>query len=84
VEYVSLTTGQSLWIYWEGLTRLLLLVELSAWTSCLSNFTKMGVEAGITVEAGSSRRSNFTMTSDAMTIGVKGRGGSKTTPLDKG
>jgi hypothetical protein len=84
VEYVSLTTGQSLWIYWEGLTRLLLLVELSAWTSCLSNFTETGVEVGIKVEVGSSGRSSFTITSDVMTMSMERRGGSKTTPLDKG
>jgi hypothetical protein len=33
---------------------------------------------------GSSRRSNFTMISDAMAMSIEGRGGSKTTSLDKG
>jgi len=53
----------------EGLTRLLLLVELSAWTSCLSNFTEteMGVRAGPAGD-GSSTRSSFTIVSEAMTV----------------
>jgi hypothetical protein len=36
------------------------------------------VEAGITVENGSSRRSSFTIISDAMAMSMGGRDGSKT------
>ena len=70
----------------EELTRLLLLVELSAWTSCLSNFTETetGVEAR-TAGNGSSTRSTFTIVSEAMTVSTArgGRGGSKTISLDR-
>jgi hypothetical protein len=44
----------------------------------------MGVEAGIPGEGSSSRRSSLTIHSGPMTMSVDGRGGSKTTPLDKG
>jgi hypothetical protein len=62
----------------KRLTRLLLLVELSAWTSCLSNFTETGVKVGIAGEGGSSRRSSFTIGSDSMALSMGGRDGSRT------
>jgi hypothetical protein len=83
---MSSRLSHQLYIHLGGLTRLLLLVELSAWTSCLSSFTDMGVKVGIAGEGGSSGRSSFTMTADAMTMSMsmEGRGSSKTTSLDKG